>query len=116
MEGKPTNSIISETSRTLLYDIVIFTTIIIILLLFVSIDLYDSYKNRNCSDSCLSTSLQRAGVSINFINNTAGLKGAAIYASDLRLCSWIGNDYPTDEYTIFELPREIQHQSPFLYL
>ena len=61
-------------------------------------------------------SLQKAGVSINFINNTAGLKGAAIYASDLRLCSWIGNDYPTDEYTIFELPKEIEHLSPFLYL
>ena len=100
-----------------MYDIILFTTIVL-LLVFVSIDLNDSNKSRSYSDSCLLNfiSLQRAGVSINFINNTAGLKGAAIYASDLRLCSWIGNDYPTDEYTMFELPREIQDQSPFLYL
>ena len=60
--------------------------------------------------------LQDAGVSITFINNSAGLSGAAIYASDLRLCSWVGNDYPIDLYTIFELPQEIAHLSPFSYM
>ena len=60
--------------------------------------------------------MQKAGVSINFINNTAELSGGAIYVSDLRLCSWVGNDYPINEYTIFELPNEIAHLSPFNYV
>lgn len=60
--------------------------------------------------------MQKAGVSINFINNSAALSGGAIYASDLRLCSWVGNDYPIYEYTIFELPSDIAHLSPFKYM
>ena len=66
--------------------------------------------------ACVNHCTQKAGVSINFINNSAELRGGAIYVSDLRLCSWVGNDYPIYEYTIFELPDEIAYLSPFKYM
>ena len=68
-----------------------------------------------CSHKGIVLHIQEAGVSVTFINNSAGLGGAAIYASDLRLCSWVGNDYPLDNFTIFKLPEEIAHLSPFHY-
>ena len=51
---------------------------------------------------------------ISFINNTARLSGAAIYASDMQQCSWLGN-YTTDSSLIFTLPAELAHLSPFQY-
>ena len=58
-------------------------------------------------------------VNISFIENKAGLSGAAIFASDLLLCQWIGNEYANggDKIsTIFgNLPEEIADMSPFYY-
>ncbi len=55
-------------------------------------------------------------VSISFVGNRAGLSGAALYASDLQLCRWIGNSYTINEsQSIFLLPEEIAHLSPFHY-
>ncbi|CAI7990699.1 hypothetical protein GBAR_LOCUS524 [Geodia barretti] len=53
-------------------------------------------------------------VAISFINNTARLSGAAIYASDMQQCSWLGN-FTTDTSLIFTLPTELADRSPFLY-
>ena len=46
-----------------------------------------------------------------FINNTAGLAGAAIYANDLSRCKWLGN--LTGDYTIFEIEPD-ERGSPFV--
>ena len=58
-------------------------------------------------------------VNITFSNNQADLSGAAIYATDIQLCRWIGNDYvaiDSENTTIFgRLPDEIASQSPFHY-
>ena len=51
-------------------------------------------------------------VNIKFINNTARISGAAIYASDMQRCTWLGN-VSSDNSTIFKLPEGIK--SPFYY-
>ncbi|XP_019851702.1 PREDICTED: uncharacterized protein LOC109581757 [Amphimedon queenslandica] len=51
-------------------------------------------------------------VNIKFINNTARISGAAIYASDMQRCTWLGN-VSSDNSTIFKLPKGIK--SPFYY-
>lgn len=54
-------------------------------------------------------------MNINFVGNQAWQSGAAIFASDLRLCNWIGNEY-TDQsdYNIFgDQPEKIAALSPF---
>jgi predicted outer membrane repeat protein len=53
-------------------------------------------------------------VSINFINNTAKVGGAALYGTDLRRCSWfnISVDNLTD-YTIFTPPANVS--VPFVF-
>ncbi len=40
-----------------------------------------------------------------FVNNTAALAGAGIYANDMSRCKWLGNI--TDSYTIFQIPSTI---------
>jgi predicted outer membrane repeat protein len=50
-------------------------------------------------------------VSINFVNNTAGTSGGAIYASDMRRCGWLGDNYTTSNTIIFRPPRGLK--SPF---
>ena len=53
---------------------------------------------------------------MNFIGNRAVLSGAAIFASDIGVCSWIGVDYDKNITTIFgEQPQEIEELSPFYY-
>lgn len=58
-------------------------------------------------------------VSITFSGNRAELSGAAMYASDMQLCRWIGNEYAStglETGTIFQdPPKEIAHLSPFIY-
>ena len=58
-------------------------------------------------------------MNIAFIQNKAGLSGAAIYASDMQFCRWNGNEFPNrgDNATIIfgNLPQEIAQQSPFYY-
>lgn len=57
-------------------------------------------------------------VSITFSGNHAELSGAAIYASDMGLCRWIGNEFTNAENltNIFrEPPEAIADLSPFLY-
>lgn len=62
------------------------------------------------------TSLPSQDVNITFVGNRALLSGAAIFASDLQVCSWIGTDYPKYITTIFgEQPQEIEDLSPFHY-
>ena len=50
-----------------------------------------------------------------FINNTARLSGAAIYASDMQQCGWLGSNHTTSDSLIFTLPEELQAKSPFQY-
>lgn len=45
-----------------------------------------------------------------FINNTAMLAGAGIYANDMSRCKWLGN--LTGSYTIFQIPED---KGPFLF-
>ena len=45
-----------------------------------------------------------------FINNTAVLAGAGIYANDMSRCKWLGSI--TNNYTIFEISSS---QGPFLF-
>ena len=52
---------------------------------------------------------------MSFINNTARLSGAAIYASDLRRCSWLGNEYTNDTSLIFRPPENLSNSTPFLF-
>ena len=40
-----------------------------------------------------------------FINNTAMLAGAGIYANDMSRCKWLGNI--TQNYTIFQIPSKL---------
>ena len=58
-------------------------------------------------------------VSISFLGNHADFSGAAIYASDMRLCRWIGNEYAStgnETRNIFdEPPPDIAHLTPFTY-
>ncbi len=51
-------------------------------------------------------------VSIRFINNTARLSGAAIYASDMQQCGWLGN-LTTTTSLIFN--PDLVDNSPFYY-
>ena len=55
------------------------------------------------------------GVSVSFKFNTARLSGAAIYASDLRRCSWLGNNFTDGTSLIFNPPDNIPH-SPFNFM
>ncbi len=60
--------------------------------------------------------LHGQGVNIHFINNTARLSGAAIYASDMQRCSWLGNDHADLENTvIFKPPANINLRTPFKF-
>ena len=52
-------------------------------------------------------------MSVRFIGNTARLSGAAIYASDLRRCSWLGNEYTNDTSLIFTPPPNLT--TPFVF-
>ena len=52
-------------------------------------------------------------VNISFINNTARLSGAAIYASDMQQCGWLGNNYTTSTSLIFDPPEDLP--TPFYY-
>ena len=54
-------------------------------------------------------------VNVSFINNTARLSGAAIYASDLRRCSWLGNNYTNDTSLIFRPPENLSNSTPFYF-
>ena len=54
-------------------------------------------------------------MNVSFINNTARLSGAAIYASDLRRCSWLGNNYTDDTSLIFRPPEDLSNSTPFLF-
>lgn len=54
-------------------------------------------------------------VSVMFLNNSAGLSGAAIYASSMHQCAWLGSNYSSDAKNIFLLPNEIAEQSPFWF-
>lgn len=45
-----------------------------------------------------------------FVNNTAMLAGAGIYANDMSRCMWLGN--LDGIYTIFEIPPD---KGPFLF-
>lgn len=47
---------------------------------------------------------------VRFINNIAGLAGAAIYANDMSRCRWVGSLNITDS-VIFEITEEMG--SPF---
>lgn len=40
-----------------------------------------------------------------FVNNTAMLAGAGIYANDMSRCKWLGEI--TESYTIFQIPSEL---------
>jgi len=55
-------------------------------------------------------------VRIRFINNTAGVSGAAVHASDMLQCGWLGL-YTTDESTIFNYPENVSENvsNPFYY-
>lgn len=46
------------------------------------------------------------------MNNTAGVAGAAIFASDLSRCRWLGE--LLGDHTIFEIPPG--NQSPFMFV
>ena len=52
-------------------------------------------------------------VSISFINNTAGLGGAAIYANDMSRCKWLGPEAKdfSEQFFIFSTPSS--YRSPF---
>ncbi len=54
-------------------------------------------------------------VTINFYNNTARLSGAAVYASDMQLCSWLGPQLTTDQSIIFNYPDNVTVTPPFHY-
>ena len=47
-----------------------------------------------------------------FVNNTAVLAGAGIYANDMSRCKWLGNI--TENYTIFQIPPAIG--GPFQFI
>ncbi len=68
---------------------------------------------------CLLSFLHLQNVSISFIGNKAGMSGAAMFASDMQLCQWNGNDYESrgenSTYIFGDLPDEIAHLSPFHY-
>ena len=51
-------------------------------------------------------------VTISFIANTARLSGAAIFASDMQQCAWLG-DNTTNDSLIFHPPEGLP--SPFIY-
>ena len=51
-------------------------------------------------------------VTISFIRNTARLSGAAIFASDMQQCGWLGEN-TTDNSLIFNPPAGLP--SPFTY-
>jgi predicted outer membrane repeat protein len=50
---------------------------------------------------------------VSFVNNRAEVAGAAIYASDLSRCRWLG-ELPGD-HTIFEIPPD-KAGAPFLFV
>ena len=54
-------------------------------------------------------------VSVKFLNNSAGVSGAAIYASSMHQCAWLGSKHSSDAKNVFLLPNEIAHQSPFYF-
>ncbi|KAL5515915.1 hypothetical protein EMCRGX_G001160 [Ephydatia muelleri] len=73
-----------------------------------------------CNDSLQDFPPQEwKNVSINFIKNRALLSGAAIYASDMRFCTWLSNYSSTNlllnNSTIFKLPQELSKLNPFYF-
>ena len=46
-----------------------------------------------------------------FVNNTAMLAGAGIYANDMSRCKWLGD--LIENYTIFEIPSKMK--GPFQF-
>ena len=47
-----------------------------------------------------------------FVNNTAVLAGAGIYANDMSRCKWLGDI--TENYTIFQIPPAME--GPFQFI
>ena len=64
----------------------------------------------NCFYTCTHFALQEAR--IEFVNNTAGIAGAAIYANDMSRCKWLGPNNYTEDFFIFDTP--LNYMSPFL--
>ena len=65
---------------------------------------------------CFMKSFSSQDVHVNFIGNRAVLSGAAIFASDMGVCSWIGVEFTKNITTIFgKQPPKIEELSPFYY-
>lgn len=54
-------------------------------------------------------------VTVMFTNNVAGKAGAAIYSSDMKQCTWLGNDFPNLTSTPIFVPMD-GYNSPFNYM
>ena len=55
-------------------------------------------------------------VSLKFYNNSAGLDGAAVYASTMHQCSWFGENVTLGpSNSIFNFPDEVADESPFIF-
>ena len=54
-------------------------------------------------------------VTIHFINNKARISGAAIYASDMQQCSWLGENFTNTSGTFFIFDPPNGSDSPFHY-
>lgn len=68
----------------------------------------------NC-EFCLVHDFQN--VTVSFYNNSARLSGAAVYASDMQLCSWLGPELTTvtGQSIIFNYPDNLTVTPPFQY-
>ena len=85
---------------------------------------WKNHVHHNCSyiPTCynhngrVTVAFQFQNVSLKFYNNSAGLDGAAVYASTMHQCSWFGENVTLgSSNSIFNFPDEVADESPFIF-
>ena len=67
------------------------------------------YEAETCTILPVLFLLPTQNARVSFVNNTAGLAGAAIYANDMSSCKWLGPLVETlpDDTLIFQIPTDM---------